>query len=40
MEDLNLVPVLGKKISRFFAIPLRLYGIEAMPVTVFAEVEE
>ena len=40
MEDLNLVPVLGKKMSRLFAIPLRLYGIEAMPVTVFAEVEE
>jgi len=40
MEDLNLVPVLGKKIRRLFAIPLRLYGIEAMPVTVFAEVED
>ncbi len=40
IEDLNLVPVLGKKLQRLFAIPLRLYGIEAMPVTVFAEVED
>jgi kynurenine formamidase len=40
IEDLNLVPALGKKLHRLFAIPLRLYGIEAMPVTVFAEVED
>ena len=40
IEDLNLVPVLGKKLNRLFVIPLRLYGIEAMPVTVFAEVED
>jgi arylformamidase len=39
IEDLNLALLLGKKIRRFFAIPLRFYGIEAMPVTAFAEVE-
>jgi kynurenine formamidase len=39
IEDLNLVPILGKQLRRFYAIPLRLYGIEAMPVTAFAEVE-
>ncbi|MGD8813206.1 MAG: cyclase family protein [Anaerolineales bacterium] len=39
IEDLNLALLLGKKIKRFFVIPLRLYGIEAMPVTAFAEVE-
>jgi len=39
IEDLNLALLLGKKIRRFYAIPLRLYGIEAMPVTAFAEVE-
>ncbi|HEY44575.1 MAG TPA: cyclase family protein [Anaerolineae bacterium] len=39
IEDLNLKLILGKKIRRFYAIPLRLYGIEAMPVTAFAEVE-
>lgn len=39
IEDLNLALILGKKLRRFYAIPLRLYGIEAMPVTAFAEVE-
>jgi arylformamidase len=39
IEDLNLAPVLGKKISRLFVIPLRIHDIEGMPVTVFAEVE-
>jgi len=39
IEDLNLTPVLGKKIRRLYVIPLRIYEIEAMPVTVFAEVE-
>ena len=39
IEDLNLTPILGKKITRFYAIPLRLYGMEAMPITAFAEVE-
>ena len=40
IEDLNLSKLVGKKIVRFFAIPLRLYDVEAMPVTVFAEVED
>jgi arylformamidase len=39
IEDLNLVPVLGKKMKRFYVIPLRLYDVEAMPVNAFAEVE-
>jgi len=39
IEDLNLVPILGKKIHRFFAIPLRMYGMEAMPISAFAEVD-
>jgi len=39
IEDLNLVPILGRSLRRFYAIPLRMYGIEAMPVTAFAEVE-
>jgi arylformamidase len=39
IEDLDLVPILGRKLRRFYAIPLRMYGIEAMPVTAFAEVE-
>lgn len=40
IEDLNLALLLGKRIRRFYAIPLLLYGIEAMPVTAFAEVED
>ena len=40
VEDMNLKLLLGKKISRFFVIPLRLYGAEGMPVTAFAEVED
>jgi arylformamidase len=39
IEDLNLAPVLGRKISRLFVVPLRIYDIEGMPVTVFAELE-
>ncbi len=40
IEDMNLVPILGKKIRRVFAIPLRLYGMEAMPVSAFAELDD
>jgi arylformamidase len=40
LEDLNLSPLSGKTASRLFVIPLRVYGAEAMPVTVFAELEE
>jgi arylformamidase len=39
IEDLNMVPALGKKLLRLFVIPLRLHGMEAMPVTAFAEIE-
>lgn len=39
IEDLNLAVLLGKKIHRFYAIPIRFHGFEAMPVTAFAEVE-
>ena len=39
LEDLNLVPLLGKKASRIFIIPIRIHDVEAMPVTAFAEVE-
>lgn len=37
-EDVNLAPLVGKKILRVFAIPLYLKGIDGSPVTVFAEV--
>jgi kynurenine formamidase len=39
IEDLNLGVLLGKNLRRFFVIPLRVFGAEAMPVTVFAEVD-
>ena len=40
LEDLNLAVLVGKKLRRFFVIPLRMFGAEAMPVTAFAEVED
>jgi arylformamidase len=40
IEDINLALLSGKKIKRFFVIPWRLYGAEAMPVTAFAELED
>jgi arylformamidase len=40
IEDANLAPLVGKTISRAYAIPLRFYGAEAMPVTAFADVED
>jgi arylformamidase len=39
IEDLNLKLLLDKTLRRFYVIPLRLYDVEAMPVTAFAEVE-
>ena len=39
LEDLNLSPLLGKKASRIFIIPIRIHDVEAMPVAAFAEVE-
>jgi kynurenine formamidase len=37
-EDVNLGPILEKTISRIFAFPLRLLGLEASPVNMIAEV--
>jgi kynurenine formamidase len=39
-EDVNLKLLLGRKLKRLFVIPLRIFGVEAMPVVAFAEVEE
>lgn len=39
VEDTNLSPLVGKTITRAYVIPLRLHGIEGMPVTAFADVE-
>lgn len=39
IEDANLKPIVGKRIKRVFAIPLRVVGAEASPITLFAEVE-
>jgi arylformamidase len=38
IEDANLLPILGKKIHRVFAMPLLLKGVDASPVNMFAEV--
>jgi arylformamidase len=40
IEDANLAPLVGNTISRAYAIPLRFFGAEAMPVTAFADVED
>jgi len=40
VEDANLAPLVGKTISRAYVIPLRFFGVEAMPVTAFADVED
>lgn len=37
-EDVNIGAVLGKKIIRIFAFPIRLAGLEAAPVSIIAEV--
>ena len=39
VEDVNLFPLLGKKIKRVFAIPLPLKGLDGSPANIFAEVE-
>jgi kynurenine formamidase len=38
-EDVNIYPVLSKKISCIFSFPLRLKGLDASPVNIVAEVE-
>ena len=39
IEEANLMPILGKKVKRVYAIPLMLKGLDASPVNMFAEVE-
>ncbi len=39
IEDVNLYPLLGKKLTRVFAMPLPLKGLDGSPVNIFAEVE-
>jgi arylformamidase len=39
VEDMDLTPVIGKKLIKVYIVPLRVKGAEAMPVTAFAEVE-
>jgi arylformamidase len=38
VEDLNLLPALGKRISQVSVIPLRVIGTDGSPATVLAEV--
>lgn len=37
-EDVNMGPILEKTISRIYAFPLRLVGLDASPVNIIAEV--
>jgi arylformamidase len=37
-EDVNMGPILEKSISRIYAFPLRLVGLDASPVNMIAEV--
>jgi len=39
IEEANLIPILGKKVKRVFAMPLLLEGLDASPINMFAEVE-
>ncbi len=39
VEEANLLPIVGKKIKRVYAIPLMLKGLDASPINMFAEVE-
>lgn len=39
IEDMNLSPILDKNLTRVFVVPLILEGLEATPVTAFAEVQ-
>lgn len=38
-EDVDLKPVIGKKIHQIYAFPLRLVGLDGSPVTIVAEVQ-
>ena len=39
VEEANLMPAVGKNLKRVFAIPLRLKGLDASPINLFAEVD-
>lgn len=39
IEDVNMAPVLGKKLKKVMALPLMIQGIDSAPVTVVAETE-
>uniref|UniRef100_A0A7J3V0P2 Cyclase family protein n=1 Tax=Candidatus Methanosuratincola petrocarbonis (ex Vanwonterghem et al. 2016) TaxID=1867261 RepID=A0A7J3V0P2_9CREN len=39
LEDANLAPLVGRTLKRAFLIPIMLPGVEAMPVTAFAETD-
>ncbi|HCZ06832.1 MAG: hypothetical protein PWP37_1223 [Thermotogota bacterium] len=38
-EDVNLEPIVGKKVKRIIALPVRFKGLDGAPVSVLAEVE-
>lgn len=40
IEDVNMVPVLGKRLKKVFALPLFVEGLDSAPVTIVAEMEE
>jgi arylformamidase len=39
IEEANLMPALGKRLKRVYAIPLIFKGLDASPVNMFAEIE-
>lgn len=39
IEDMNIKPVVGKKIKRVFVAPIRMIDSEASPVTILADVD-
>lgn len=39
IEDVNMAPVLGKKLKKVMALPLMIQGIDSAPVTMVAETE-
>lgn len=39
IENVNILPILGKKVKRVFAVPLPLKGLDASPVNMFAEID-
>jgi len=40
VEDVNLAPLVARRLRRLFALPIRFRGAEAAPVSVVAEVED